>query len=254
MPFVKHGSTLIFYAHIPKCGGTSIETYLQDRFGAVALLNRSLHGKPENQRWSKVSPQHLDWNSVKQILPEEMIDHAFAVVRHPIGRLVSAFQFQRDVELKIPKDVAFSSWLREVVQAPEDLWLKYDNHFLPQTRFLPPKCTIFYMEHGLQYLVPYLDEILKTSDGPRVIPHENRSAASDSRDKIVLSDQDVEHIAKLYKTDFEKLGYDPNSKTPLTPPPVTEGDISGGLAVYSENELLVRIKRRLRKKALEWLE
>ncbi|WP_281927491.1 sulfotransferase family 2 domain-containing protein [Roseibium album] len=254
MPFVKFGPQIIFYAHIPKCGGTSIETYLNDRFGSVALLNRSLHGRPEHERWSKVSPQHLDWKSVKQILPEEIVDHAFAVVRHPVKRLVSAFQFQRNVELKIPHDIEFSSWLRDVVQDPEKLWLKYDNHFLPQTQFLPPKCTIFYMEHGLQVIVPYLDKILNSTEGPRVIPHENRSSASDKKDKVQVTDEDIDLIGKLYKEDFEKLGYDPRSDKPAAPPPVLDGDVTSDLTVYSQNDLMVRVKRRLRKKMLEWLE
>lgn len=40
MPMAKFGDECIFFAHVPKTGGTSVEQYLQDRFADVVLFDR----------------------------------------------------------------------------------------------------------------------------------------------------------------------------------------------------------------------
>src|SRR5690606_34944645 len=98
MPVFRIGDRLHYYAHVPKCGGSSVEAYLKARFGGLAFLNTRFLDLPEARRWTRSSPQHLPWDAFTRLVPADWIASSFAVVRHPVRRLVSAFQYQVEVE------------------------------------------------------------------------------------------------------------------------------------------------------------
>lgn len=213
MPFFRAGSKLVYYAHIPKCAGSSVEHYLKARFGEIALLDPTHNRVPEAQRWSKTSPQHMDSRTADRILPREIFDAAFAVVRHPVSRLVSVFKFQRDVEGLIAPGTDFSDWVKEVREMRHDLRFRYDNHLLPQVDFLPADCRLFPLENGLDPLLSYFDELTETKGGPTEFERINESGQNTKRRpsseqlKIVPNDSDIEIIREIYEDDFEQLGY-----------------------------------------------
>jgi hypothetical protein len=41
MPYVTAAGKLIYFAHVPKAGGSSVENYLAARFGPLAMLDRN---------------------------------------------------------------------------------------------------------------------------------------------------------------------------------------------------------------------
>ncbi len=92
MPVFKIGGKLCYFAHIPKCGGSSVAAYLKERVGPVGCF-APLKWHDGAERWSRPSPQHIDWASLQHLLPEAMLDAVFAVVRHPVARIVSAYHF-----------------------------------------------------------------------------------------------------------------------------------------------------------------
>ena len=111
MPLVRCNAKLLYFAHIPKCGGSSVEDYLRDRFKAVGFYDPNMHQTPPARRWSRTSPQHVDWTSLQRLLPAELLDEVFAVVRHPVSRIVSGYHFQVEVEKAVAPDTSFSDWL-----------------------------------------------------------------------------------------------------------------------------------------------
>ena len=46
MPIFRHDGALYFFAHVPKCGGQSVEDYLSRRFGPLAFLNNDYYARP----------------------------------------------------------------------------------------------------------------------------------------------------------------------------------------------------------------
>ena len=58
MPFFRLRQQLIYFAHVPKCAGTSVEAYLQRRFGALAFRDQ-FHYRDPGPRWTVTSPQHV---------------------------------------------------------------------------------------------------------------------------------------------------------------------------------------------------
>ena len=163
MPFFRTAGQIVYFAHVPKCAGTSVEDYLIARFGPLAMLDRRFLAAPPETRWSRTSPQHVDWQSLQTILPATMIDAVFTVVRHPVARAESAFHFQIGVERSIPPETRFSDWLREQIAMMRADPFVLDGHMRPQTDFVPEGAAVFHMEHGLDALIPWLDAVAGNS-------------------------------------------------------------------------------------------
>ena len=47
------------FAHIPKCGGTSVEEYAEEIGLSVAFKSRGQLATPVEGRWSVSTPQHI---------------------------------------------------------------------------------------------------------------------------------------------------------------------------------------------------
>lgn len=264
MPIVRIGPKLVYFAHVPKCAGSSVEDYLADRFGALAMLDRRFLSVPEGGRWSRTSPQHVDWASLTRMVPAGFLDACFAVVRHPLDRAVSAYRFQAEVEGTVPEGMGFGDWLRAEAAARRDDPFRSDNHSRPQADFLPPAgdalaCTIFHMEHGLDALVPYLDALAGSATGPRALRHTNKAGHNTKGihrqiGPVQPDAADRALVAEIYAADFARLGYAPDRREPLAPPPVLTAETLARAARERARadrplwRLADKVRRRLRQR------
>ena len=221
MPIVKIDGKLVYYGHIPKCGGSAVEEYLHSRFGRMALLDTKFMSQSEAQRWSKTSPQHIDIKSLNRLFPPDFFDLSFSVVRHPVDRLVSVFHFQKDVEKLIQPDVQFSEWLINFEARLRSDPFQFDNHLRPMADLVPVNAKLFFLEHGLECLIPWFDEVAGDEKGPRAMPLTNeRGAYSKIKiEKAVPNSKDIDIICRIYSADFSRFGYIPDRKPPSAPPP-----------------------------------
>ena len=93
MPIIRIEGKLVYFAHVPKCAGTSVEEYAIARFGPIALQDRRFFQRDPESRWTRTSAQHVTATEFERLIPRDYIADAFTVVRHPVARLVSAFKF-----------------------------------------------------------------------------------------------------------------------------------------------------------------
>jgi hypothetical protein len=222
MPFFRTAGKICYFSHIPKTGGTSVEDYLIERFGSLAMLDRRFNFLPPAERWCQTSPQHIEWKSLQMILPLEFVDAVFAVVRHPIARIESGYHFQIQVEKSISPDTSFSDWLQDQVRMMKANPFALDNHMRPQVDFVPEGAAVFHLEFGLDPLVLYLDELAGNADGPRTIGHSNKSKKPRNTEVPAWtkpSRADIDLLCDLYREDFDRFGYEPEQKKPLVAKP-----------------------------------
>ncbi|WP_171102183.1 sulfotransferase family 2 domain-containing protein [Ruegeria sp. HKCCD7255] len=217
MPFFRTGTQLVYYAHVPKCGGSTVADYINKRFGGLAFSDNRYYMIDEKERWSKTSPQHINLSALDRLFPENFFDRSFAIVRHPVARVVSAFHFQKEVERKI-NDISFGDWLETL---PDNPRYAFDNHLLSMDEIVPPEAEIFHLEHGLDALIPWFDRITGEKSGPRVLPHVNKRGdyRSVSTEKVKPSQAEIRLITELYHIDFDRFGYDPDLSQPLAAAP-----------------------------------
>ncbi|MGV6849197.1 MAG: sulfotransferase family 2 domain-containing protein [Marinibacterium sp.] len=255
MPFFKIDRQLVYYAHVPKCGGSSIANYLRDRFGALAFYNTGFHDLPETARWTRSSPQHVDAASLAALIPAEFFSAAFAFVRHPVARVISSYHFQAEVEGLIDETTGFSDWLAGLADRADREGgdpFAFDNHVRPMSDIVPDGATVFHMEHGVDQLIPWLDRLAGQADGPRAIPPENIRGqyTKDTRPDVVPTPDDLGLIERIYAADFDRFGYRISDKAPLAPPP----DLDPGFVADRDRALAAasrpigQLRRKIRRK------
>lgn len=258
MPFFRTpGPTrgqLVYYAHVPKCGGSSIASYLKERFGTLAFHDNQYLTPPEPQRWTKSSPQHVDRATLDRLVPIEFFDHIFAIVRHPLARAISTYHFQLELERSIPENTRFGDWLKSLADADPNDPFRYDNHTRPMTDIVPEGAAVFYLEHGLDGLIPWFDQLTGTQDGPRAIVPENKRGdhvkKGAPKGRVSPSDSDLALLAEIYKADFDRFDYVVDQKTPTVDAP----DIDAAFFAERDRALkaaqapVARLRRKIRRR------
>lgn len=194
MPLARIGETLLFFVHIPKTGGTSVEAYLRAK-GAVLL-----HG--QGTGWARVPLQHLHRAAYAEVVPPGAYDQGFAILRDPMARLVSEFRMRaeplgprfRPLDwMRAARNRAagrptyavrvggraefldFDGWVARIfAEARRDPWVR-SNHIRPQTEFVDPAHRLFRFEDGLDPVFRWIDAATGTPPAQGLF-HERRSA------------------------------------------------------------------------------
>lgn len=198
MPLIYSGGKKVFFAHIPKTGGTSIQDYLFNRFGSLTLLGR--HRQYKNGSSLIVSATHLSAYDLEEILPTDL-DWSFAIVRDPVQRLISEYRFQRGASRT--SRIGFSIWLRIMIAAARRDPRIYDNHIRPQVDFLLEGTEIFRIENGLDKIIPHIDDIMTQSAPSLKIRHMLKGKT----EPVHIHREDLRVIFDFYAADFERFGY-----------------------------------------------
>ena len=223
MPILRIADKLVYFAHVPRAAGTSVERYLRARFGPLAFADPQHLSVPEEARWTRSSPQHVDRFALARLFPPGFFDASFALVRHPHDRLHSVFLRQRDIEGTIPADTEFRDWIGQLPLPGFEL----DNHTRPMLDFIPPGARIFRLEEGLGQIVDWLDALAGNTDGPRAIgvsnSHSERLALLGRNPETPIAEVDEalrETISERYAEDMYWCGYAPRKGRPsMTKPP-----------------------------------
>lgn len=219
MPIFRHEDKLHYFAHVPKAGGRSVEAYLRARFGELAMIDDGHHDRSRKSGWLKTTPQHVAVEDLSVLFPPKWFESCFAVVRHPVGRFVSAFNFQSTVWRQIPVGMTPEEWLDEYLDLAKVYPFYYDNHLRPQDDFVPAGAEVFRLEDGLDGLIPYLDRVTGSKSADLTFGHTNASkpAVSAYYRTEPLSGKLIDRLTDVYSADFDRFGYEP---LPATPPQV----------------------------------
>lgn len=207
MPIAQINGLSVFFAHVPKCAGSSIEVYLNRRFGRLAFHDRKYLSQPEDQRWCKTSPQHIPARALARLFPEGFFAHTFAMVRHPVERLRSVYLFQQEIEGTIAPECSFDSWVETLPQLCDQRPQLYDGHIQPMHSFVPPQATIFRLEEGEGPLIRWLDQLAGNRDDTDSLPRRKVRADKATTPPPPISDVTRARLEALYAKDMKRFGY-----------------------------------------------
>jgi hypothetical protein len=136
MPYFKNENINLLFIHIPKTGGSSIEEYIKKKYN-IPLDEKSLF-TAVGKRLNGVSYQHQTYNDIYD--NREFFNINFennmkimTIVRNPYDRIIS--------DLFFFKLINYYTEPEEVFLTIKDKFLmcKYDNHPLPQYKFVTDK-------------------------------------------------------------------------------------------------------------------
>ncbi|MBO9436728.1 sulfotransferase family 2 domain-containing protein [Ruegeria sp. R13_0] len=199
MPVISTPKGQLFFAHVPKTGGSSVEEYLKRRFGGrLSLID---HNKREGiVGTGLISPAtHLTAIDLAELIPD--VIYSFAVVRDPLTRLQSEYRFQTGASRM--SRFGFSTWLRIVVAACNLDARIYHNHIRPQSDLVPKEAETFHFEDGFDTIIGRLDEVTETTAPTEKMGH----LLKRTREPITLTVEDVNLIADFFAVDYERFGY-----------------------------------------------
>lgn len=201
MPIFRIDQRKIAYIHIPKTGGTSIETWLSS-CGEMSYYSTVV------PTFLKCSPQHFTL-SYLQLLEPEMTTDIFSIVRDPYDRAESEY-FYRTKNQNPKLRPKFSIWFLKHLDIVKRNPHHFDNHFMPQAYFVEDGVKVYRFEDGLDSIIKKVATRYEIPL-PQTTPVTNVSKRTDLKWSTELLDR----FNKYYDVDFKKFGYSPKSILPI---------------------------------------
>lgn len=199
MPFLVCNGKILFFAHVPKTGGSSVEDYLIRRFGPLAMHHLP-ESRPTRSREILVPPQHLSASSIAALLPVG-VDYSFALVRDPVSRILSEYRFQRG-HSRVSR-LSFSTWLAIVLAVARSEPRVYENHIRPQHEFIPRGAEVYRLEDGFAAMISRLDEVTESTASEIEVQHLLKRKSN----PVTMSREDLALITDFYAEDYRRFGY-----------------------------------------------
>ena len=212
MPLALVGGRPIFFAHVPKTGGTAVEDYMLRRFGPLAILDRNKR-RGVTGTGLLMPATHLAAIDLAELLPPGTV--TFAMVRDPVDRLQSEYRYQQKASRASRLD--FSTWLRVMLACLAREPRVYENHIRPQSDLVPEGAEIFHLERdGMTGMVAWLDAATGTTAPDVAVSEVNRSRA---RAPITLHREDVAAIEAAMAVDYDRFGFERRDQAALPADP-----------------------------------
>lgn len=211
MPSLDLPNCLIWFAHCPKAGGTSVEKLMVATWGdRVGNLHWGWDLWWRKGGWRLAeppnSPQHLVWKDAQAVLRRKP-DVVFALTRDPLARMISEFNWQRAGLCgtragKILAHLPFAFWLRLMLRVVVHNPHAFDNHLRLQGDFIPDHAKVFRLEEGLEPVAAWLSEVTGHGLDLDTLPH-----ALKTRSHLVVGAREAALIGRAFSADYERFGY-----------------------------------------------
>ncbi|MCF7998276.1 MAG: sulfotransferase family protein [Methylovulum sp.] len=208
MPILSKGSTKILFIHIPKTGGSSVQTLFKQSGYELSMF--SITDFSEG-----CSPQHFHRDILLQKVDFSCLDVVFTIVRDPVIRLISEYNFRMDSRIKRGQPlIRISEWMKKTFTAYNTKPFIHDNHIRPQHEFIVPGCRVYRYEQGLENIIAGLliDNEIEVSDWPSGKLEQAQLAGKYIDKSNTLTMSDMITIRHFYRNDYQLLGYPINSE------------------------------------------
>ena len=163
------------FIHVPKTGGTAVETFFRG-VGLTGYFDPPTYVPV--RPYLKVPPAHYDYEVLRRLFELDSL-YSFAIVRHPVKRMISQYKWaiEKSTRASTFAQMTFSEFIRLMFAE----YRKNENlsagHYKPQVRFVGEKVTnIFKYEAGLEVIIRrVLEDIGFKPQGQLKLPIVNNS-------------------------------------------------------------------------------
>ncbi len=189
---------IVFFVHIPKTGGSSIETALAE-LGPICLHEKPVH--------TMIPPQHWHAEIFETTIPKNFYDFGFLICRNPFTRVLSEYRHYSRKSLKkgsfVP--ISFDDWMSATLAEYKINPYIRANHMRPQIDYMSDGIRIFRYEDGLQEVIAYISKYTGAGLTPK-IAHKKKS----EKTALTIKKNTLDHIRSFYAQDFLNINYDPH--------------------------------------------
>jgi len=205
--FIRDGKSVLFI-HIPKTGGSTIETMFREA-GWERHLYEAADPKDINlvNHYLSVPPQHMHRELLTSLVRLERLDAIFTVVRHPFARLKSEYHWQSRYFKGSIVQPEPDQWWRESLEVlknsgPES----FQNHLRHQVDFLLEGAHVYRYEDGLERVAADFNLLVRLGGlWEKPMPRKNQSQAGSS--ELSFSAESIRDIENFYSADYSTFGY-----------------------------------------------
>lgn len=191
--FIDDKNTPLVFIHIPKTGGTSVFSSLNER---IKVLFHDEFGAD-----LPCPPQHFHFALLKRLGITNWTENQIAVVRNPIARFISEFAYRKRVD-KNCRWFTLTSFTYFITLAYKHNPYILSNHIRPQYEFIGEGVALYRLEDGLaallkdypNYFKQYVD--LKT--------HKNASHSY----LQTIDPRALDRLTAFYQKDMSLFRYD----------------------------------------------
>jgi hypothetical protein len=198
MAVYRIGSKTVLFIHVPKTAGSAVHEHL-----AAHCTANLAH--PGRFRDDEFRPKHPTAKVLHQLYVQEMFDHAFMMVRHPVARMVSEYRYQRrrpGLHLSRLRGFGFDIWLQHALWRAARDPDHCAGHFRPQVEYECFNCEVYRHEDGL---APAMAGVTRAT-GVKLSDDVQPVKVSAFR-PVNVSQASLDRIARTYAADFQRYGY-----------------------------------------------
>ena len=212
------------FVHVPKSAGTSVTNVLSKLCTVLDIeIGGSAFGEAVQQAYFKRHglSKHSTAKEIRSVLgePQWLRLTSFGVVRHPLGRLASAYRFLRKWDSPQNRLHATVNEFKSFSQfVASDLWTEGDGPdrmFRPQVFWLADStrdellvdhvCRVESLDSDLHALLKNLG--IKNAHLPDVVPRLNTTDVDSESGVSGLTSGLLERVRARYARDFAMFGY-----------------------------------------------
>ncbi|MDI3470254.1 MAG: hypothetical protein OJF62_002317 [Pseudolabrys sp.] len=197
MPLLQSGDRKLLYLHVPKTGGSSIESMLR-KLGQLTLIEDQASTFP-------CAAQHLHKDILASLFRDRNeFTSIFMTVRHPFSRLESEYRYRVShysrPSFLVPE---FERWVTNAFENYENNPFVYGNHIRPQVEFEIFDPVIFKLEDGLEAVAHHVATVLNLRAVPMLEHMNTNSQPLQLKWNRKLEDR----VRAFYRDDFIRFGY-----------------------------------------------
>ena len=216
---VDHQHKLLFI-HIPKAGGTSIESF----FGMTDPIHLAfhrwdlhyedflkIHGHLIDAPKMMFEPQHYPLHILKRFIPEYSSYFSFSFTRHPYTKFLSEYYWLNSKRLETINEFspdAFHSWCTQFLSSIDSSHKEPQVSYIDSTVRFVGKYENFRadFEHLKKKLIEFSPELNEIDQ--RVLSHDNNTGLDKSQLLPYLLPESKQLIYDIYSSDFEAFSYE----------------------------------------------
>lgn len=203
MPAYRIRNKNVLFIHVPKTGGTTVESFLETH-GKSSLHNQGgkLLKPISNSFLTRSLPlQHFHAELLVAMFAPDFFDYTFMIVRDPLERMKSEYRHSRALG-RLDTRLNFEWWVRLMLGLTALAPNLRNNHFRPQSQYKCFNAEVFQLEDGMEHILASVCARLSIP-APGKIPHER---------KMIGSAFDVSPAAKakvrdVYDADYRMFSY-----------------------------------------------